>query len=77
MMWRHDRVVFLIVSLRKDYADYMCEYYILLCGYYEFSLIYVFCVIDVCCFCCIPCFGGSPSGEADKTRVVLKKIFLG
>jgi hypothetical protein len=70
MTRRHDQVVYLIVSLRKDYADYMCEHYVLLCKYYEFSLIYVFCVIAVYYFCCAPCFRGSPSVEAAKTAVV-------
>jgi hypothetical protein len=62
--------------MHRDYADYMCEHYVLLCEYYEFSLIYVFCVIIVYCFYCTPGFGGSPTGEAAKTGVALKKQYI-
>jgi hypothetical protein len=68
----HDRVVYLIVSLCKDYGDYMCEQYVLLCEYYEFLLIYVFWVIAIYYFCCTSCFGVAPFGEAAKIGVVLK-----
>jgi hypothetical protein len=36
MTWHRDRVVYLIVSLHKDYVDYMCEHYVLLCESYDF-----------------------------------------
>jgi carbon starvation protein CstA len=39
----------------------MCEHYVVLCEYYEFLLIYVFCVIVVYYFCCtwLPIWGHS------------------
>jgi hypothetical protein len=73
--WRHDQVVLYVMYLcHKMMTMYCCEDY-------------MDCCCDLCLelklslFCClhllhVPCFGGSPSGEAAKTVVIYINIFL-
>jgi hypothetical protein len=66
------RVICLVVSLCEDYIDFCVKtmYYCAKTGFlliYVLSEYYVYCCII---FCCIPCFGGSPSGETVKIGVI-------